>query len=577
MSLSLSDSSRQKKKDTSIAMRHWRFKTALITPAAAVVLMLGQSGNAFLPLQTNTFRTNSQRIRKPIIVSGISTTTDANGDNNNNNGADLIYNPSLDDEHVYVTPTTALYTGDPNDHRYSASDWLANVKSLPRSTILRAIQGPVISVMVWSCVVSGVHRLLKLLHLKAVDAMCISSKPHSFLVSALGLLLVFRTNSAYQRFAEGRKIWEQILSISRNISRLACLYEDDLGHERKHRIFRLLGAFPYLLHHHIQPQCLTPKDYNQLKGTKYALKLQDCADLCYEQDKNNSDNGNILAYMAQTMRRVRGGKNKQQQQQQDEDVYCGLVDRDECETCLVDRRALPWCLLPPAALTKCVDSDNRPLWICDRLAQELTNVGYSDNFTSRERLAFLSQIDKLSKSIGECERISQTAVPLNYARHSLRSLTIWLFSLPFALVNEFGMLTAPVMGVISWTLFGVYQIGSTIEDPFQGSLRLSILCDAIYRDVMYDADLRNRRDSAFHLEPELIEWDQMGPIDGQGEADSNPFLSLPPNGENASAMPQQSTAPSLSKTEVEERKTTDKESRKQPPPSQDSDPMQPRP
>jgi predicted membrane chloride channel (bestrophin family) len=31
--------------------------------------------------------------------------------------------------------------------------------------------------------------------------MCMSSKPHSFLVSALGLLLVFRTNSAYQRFA----------------------------------------------------------------------------------------------------------------------------------------------------------------------------------------------------------------------------------------------------------------------------------------------------------------------------------------------------------------------------------------
>lgn len=102
--------------------------------------------------------------------------------------------------------------------------------------------------------------------------------------------------------------------------------------------------------------------------------------------------------------------------------------------------------------------------------------------------------------------------PLNYARHSLRSLTIWLFTLPFVLVREFGLLTAPVMGIIAWLLFGVYQIGCSIEDPFQGSLRLSQLCDAIYRDVMYDVDLRNKRDSAFHVEPELKEWDRLGPI-----------------------------------------------------------------
>ena len=69
------------------------------------------------------------------------------------------------------------------------------------------------------------------------------------------------------------------------------------------------------------------------------------------------------------------------------------------------------------------------------------------------------------------------------------------------------------MAVISWLLFGVYQIGYTIEDPFQGSLRLSILCDAVYRDVMYDADMKNKRDSAYELEDELIEWDRLGPVD----------------------------------------------------------------
>jgi hypothetical protein len=42
---------------------------------------------------------------------------------------------------------------------------------------------------------------------------------------------------------------------------------------------------------------------------------------------------------------------------------------------------------------------------------------------------------------------------------------------------------------------------------------LSILCDAVYRDVMYDADLKNKRDSAYELEDELFEWARLGPIE----------------------------------------------------------------
>jgi len=98
----------------------------------------------------------------------------------------------------------------------------------------------------------------------------------------------------------------------------------------------------------------------------------------------------------------------------------------------------------------------------------------------------LDSIGKLSNAIGECERIHQTAVPLNYARHSLRILTLWLFTLPFTLVKDLGLLTGPSMGISAWVLFGVYQIGYSIEDPFQKSLRLSVLCDSIRKDVLSD-------------------------------------------------------------------------------------------
>jgi len=250
------------------------------------------------------------------------------------------------------------------------------------------------------------------------------------------------------------------------------LYEQDLGSARLRRVARLLGAFPYLLHHHIQPQ----SDGIDVKDTEYGLALRR-AETIPRRSNRRARPGSILS------------------------------NKKPSDIWWVDKRALPWCLFPPKALQSCADSSNRPLWLCDRLSQELTNVPYSPNFTSRERLSFLSAIGKLSQSVGECERIHQTAVPLNYARHLLRSLTLWLFTLPFALIEDFGLITGPVMALTAWNFFGIYEIGFTIEDPFQGTLRLSILCDAIYRDVMYGSDFMQRRVTAFAIDEE--EWNEL--------------------------------------------------------------------
>jgi hypothetical protein len=165
----------------------------------------------------------------------------------------------------------------------------------------------------------------------------------------------------------------------------------------------------------------------------------------------------------------------------------------------VDKRTLPWRLLPANALEPCARAQNRPLWVCDRMAQELRNIPDGPNFTARERLALISKVEKLSRSIGACERIHQTVVPLNYARHSLRALTLFLFTLPFCLVQPLKFVTAPAIFLISWLMFGIYEIGYSIEDPFQGTLRLSVLCDAIRRDVLADEVIRS---TAFEIEEE---------------------------------------------------------------------------
>lgn len=340
------------------------------------------------------------------------------------------------------------------------------------------------------------------------DKMCLGSTPHSFIASTIGLLLVFRTNSAYQKFRvssnnastrcfstsplgekltissgiiyiipqEGRKTWEKLLNTARDITRMTSVYEKEVGPRRKQRIQRLLAAFPYLLHHHIQPRCLDHSQCLALMNTPHALLL-------HEPSEKKS------------------------------------MKSSSARECWVDKRSLPWCLLPDSVLHKCSQSHNRPLWVADRLSLEFVEIKYNDNFTSRERLDLLKAANKLSECIGNCERIHQTAVPLNYARHALRSLTLWSFTLPFGLMDKLGLLTGPVVGLVAWLMFGVYQIGHTIEDPFQGSLRLTDMCNAIYRDVMYGDrnEAGMRRESAFRKDNETDrDWDSVGDAFGLG-------------------------------------------------------------
>jgi len=367
--------------------------------------------------------------------------------------------------------------GLPRSDRYASRDWLHNTINLPNSVILRSIQFPVFFMAFWGFGISILYSTLRRKGREELASrLCMPTAPHSLMVSALGLLLVFRTNSAYQRFSEGRKIWEEILSTARDLSRMGKLYEVQLGSSKLRRINRLLAAFPYLLRFRIRPNSIMKK----IDDPDF-VRDPECSLILYQDHATNDSDAEAAAVAT------------------DEETT-GISRRKPRELYWVDKRSLPWRLLPSKAMDDCARAQNRPLWVCDRMAKELHSTPDSDRFTARERLAFLGKVDKLSAAISACERIHQTVVPLNYARHALRSLTMWLLSLPFALVKDLGLMTGPALFLMSWMLFGVYEIGYSIEDPFQGTLRLSILCDAIRRDVLGDEIIRN---TAFSLDTEM--------------------------------------------------------------------------
>jgi len=132
-------------------------------------------------------------------------------------------------------------------------------------------------------------------------------------------------------------------------------------------------------------------------------------------------------------------------------------------------------------------SSSRPLYLCKRLAAEISGVSDASDgtFTSRERLMGLSLVNQLGSYVGACERLLQTPVPLNYARHTSRFLTLWCLTLPVSLVGSMGLLVVPVTAFVTWCLFGIQEIGLFIEHCAldNGDVFMDQLSDQVMIDV----------------------------------------------------------------------------------------------
>ena len=78
----------------------------------------------------------------------------------------------------------------------------------------------------------------------------------------LGLLLVFRTNTAYERFWEGRKFWGTLVNNVRNLARqiwVAIEEKDPQDIELKKSALRLLPAFAVAMKLHLRQESVNPE------------------------------------------------------------------------------------------------------------------------------------------------------------------------------------------------------------------------------------------------------------------------------------------------------------------------------
>ena len=129
---------------------------------------------------------------------------------------------------------------------YDPKNWKQILLDFPRSPVFRTLFLDVLLAGAWAWLVTWIE--LEVLRV----AVPLGPSILSILGIILGLLLVFRTNTAYDRWWEGRRLWGQLLNVSRALAHQldARLDADDAS--RRHRYAALLAAFPAALAAHLR-------------------------------------------------------------------------------------------------------------------------------------------------------------------------------------------------------------------------------------------------------------------------------------------------------------------------------------
>lgn len=224
----------------------------------------------------------------------------------------------------------------------------------------------------------------------------------------LGLLLVFRTNTAYERFWEGRKLWGTLVNTSRNLARhmWVAIYEtEEKDCTEKIQKLRLLVAYAQATKQHLRGEPLG-ETFAELVTLEQFQELQ----------KMNH---------------------------------------------------------PPLEVA---------FWISDYL-QSCFNT---NKLNAYQLSSMLAQVDMLVEVLGGCERILKTPIPLAYAIHLKQLLLLYCLALPFQMVGVLQWWTAIVVGLISFAVFGIEEIGIEIENPFghdSNDLPLDEICETMQRNI----------------------------------------------------------------------------------------------
>lgn len=137
---------------------------------------------------------------------------------------------------------------------YNPKQWLTYIFHIHKADTVRKLTPALIGISVYSCIIA----FLELEYWKLSSTSFIKNIPvmHTLLGFAISMLLVFRTNTAYDRWWEGRKLWGGLVNCSRNIAMKLSAFIPAEEIAQRSFFRKIIPAFAYCLHNHLHKEKL---------------------------------------------------------------------------------------------------------------------------------------------------------------------------------------------------------------------------------------------------------------------------------------------------------------------------------
>jgi len=156
---------------------------------------------------------------------------------------------------------------------YNPKEWFRYIFYFQKADTVRKLSPLILAIGVYSALVA--YLILNYLKLGRNTDLKIISLMHSLLGFVISMLLVFRTNTAYDRWWEGRKQWGSLMNSSRNLAlKINAMLGDE--HDRERAFFRhMIPNYAFSLKNHLLNR-FNPDDFTDTAFfTRKELHSQD--------------------------------------------------------------------------------------------------------------------------------------------------------------------------------------------------------------------------------------------------------------------------------------------------------------
>ncbi|CAO3694778.1 unnamed protein product [Umbelopsis ramanniana] len=337
-----------------------------------------------------------------------------------------------------------------------------------RGSIITAIFPYWLTSVAWSALISALYVSV------GVKVIGFTTTLITILSMVTSLILVFRTNTAYDRFWEGRRLWSQLVVSVRNMARVIWIHgkeptvADILA---KKTAINLLAAFAVSTKHYLRQEY--NHDYEDLKFLiahipKYTMPSSNES---YEDQVNKPDKWKRwLNPVAGTNGSMRHRKSF-------------FHTKPKASS---DMSFSPETALDGGDIAKFRGSNNIPLEISLYLSSYINSQRQKDLLDVPSTTATMNALNSLVECLTGFERILRTPIPAAYSIHLSQTIWVYILALPFQLVGSFGYVTIIVQAIASFTLLGIEAIGKEIENPFgmdANDLPLDDFCRVIVHEL----------------------------------------------------------------------------------------------